>query len=57
MNARTGVERLQIIIEGWRTEEELVAWYPSVALRLLAVRDAVARAWPGTEAGAAAAQT
>ena len=50
-------EQLQIIIDGgWRTEEDLVAWYPSVALRLLAVRDAVARAWPGAEAGAAAAQ-
>ena len=49
--------RLQIIIDaGWRTEEELVAWYPSVALRLLAVRDAIRAAWPGAEAGAAAVQ-
>ena len=53
----TTAERLQIIIDaGWRTEEELVAWYPSVALRLLAVRDAIAQAWPGAEAGAAAVQ-
>lgn len=48
-------ERLQIIIDaGWQTEEELVAWYPSVALRLLAVRDAVAKEWPDAEEGAKA---
>ena len=50
-------ERLQIIIDaGWKTEEDLVAWYPSVALRLMAVRDAIRSAWPGAEAGAAAVQ-
>jgi len=49
-------ERLQIIIDaGWQTEEELVAWYPSVALRLLAVRDAVAKEWPDAKEGAKAA--
>jgi hypothetical protein len=48
-------ERLQIIIDaGWLSEEELVEWYPSVAHRLLAIRDAVARAWPGAEDGAKA---
>jgi hypothetical protein len=49
------VERLQIIIDArWQTEEEPVAWYPSVAFRLLAVRDAVRIAWPGAEEGAKA---
>jgi hypothetical protein len=48
-------ERLQMIIDaGWQTEEELIAWYPSVALRLLAVRDAIGAAWPGAEEGAKA---
>ena len=48
--------RLKIIIDaGWQTEEELIAWYPSVALRLLAVRDAVRIVWPGAEEGAKAA--
>jgi hypothetical protein len=45
-------ERIQKIINtGWATEEELVAWYPSVALRLLHVRDAIGQAWPGAERG------
>ena len=46
-------ERMQIIIDaGWLSEEELVAWYPSVASRLLAVRDAIRAVWPGAEEGA-----
>jgi len=43
-----------IIDAGWKTEEELIAWYPSVVLRLLAVRDAIRAAWPGAEEGAKA---
>ena len=43
-------ERLQIIIDnGWQTEEDLIAWYPSLVKRLAAVRDAIAREWPGAE--------
>src|SRR5207249_1250979 len=50
--SQSTAERLQIIINaGWQTEEELVAWYPSVALRLLAIRDTIAQAWPGAEEG------
>src|SRR5262245_42185699 len=45
-------ERMRLIIDaGWKTEEELIEWYPSVALRLMAVRDAISKAWPGSEHG------
>ncbi len=45
-------ERMQLVIDAvLKTEEDLIAWYTSVALRLMAVRDAIAKAWPGAEQG------